>query len=163
MDCAESLQDLLGGLNPDSILVLGSLGEHFVDDYIAKHSSCVVEYIEAEQVLARLDGLARYDLVLVSYVIELMERHDAIHLIARLRDIHARRLVLFVPIGDDWPDLVSHWSKRDLLGLGLVQMAENKALGRAIHIYGYDILTYKIRPDWLNSRFWANPQLFDKR
>lgn len=162
MDDAKSLQGLLGDLDPESILVLGSLGEHFIDEYIAVHPHCSAEFIDAKQALAQLGSLARYDLVLVSHTIEFMQKDEAIRLIARLRDVHAGRLVLFVPMGDGWPGLISRWNKRDLLALGLVQMAEHDLSAGSVHIYGYDILTYKPRPDWLNNRFWANPALFDK-
>lgn len=166
MACEESLESLLGDVKLDSVLVIGvfSVGveKTLIDRYITDHSTCVVEYIDVVDTSERLIGLGRYDLVIVSRTIESMPRSDAIHLIARLRDIHSRRLVLFVPIGDDWPDSVSHWYKRDLLALGMVQMAEHKQGNNPIHIYGYDILTYKTRPDWLNSRFWANPNLFNK-
>lgn len=162
----ESLQSLLGDIKLDSLLVIGTFStgaeKTLIDRYINEHSACVVEYIDIVDTPERLIGLGRYDLVIVSHTIELMPRSDAIHFIARLRDIHSRRLVLFVPIGDGWPDSVSHWYKRDLLALGLVQMAEHKQGNGSVYIYGYDILTYKTRPDWLNSRFWANPNLFDK-
>ncbi len=162
MDHAESLQDLLGELKPKSILLLGLLGEHLIDDYLSEHSDCELVLAEPDDVMDRLDSLPAYDLVFVSNTIEYMPRDKAIQLIARLRDVHARRLILFVAMGDEWPDVVSKWSKSDLLALGLVQMAENVVAGRPIHIYGYDILTYKTCPDWLNSRFWANPNLFDE-
>ncbi|MDD3447840.1 MAG: DUF6231 family protein [Gammaproteobacteria bacterium] len=31
-----------------------------------------------------------------------------------------------------------------------------------VHLYGFDIATYKVTPDWLNSRYWANPELWDR-
>ena len=162
MDHTESLQDLLAELKPRSILLLGLLGEHLIDDYLSAHRDCELAFAEPDHVLDQLDSLPCYDLVLVSNTIEYMPRDRAIQLIARLRDVHARKLILFVATGDEWPDVVSQWSKSDLLALGFMQMAENTVSGRPIHIYGYDILTYKTCPDWLNGRFWANPGLFDK-
>jgi len=162
MDSAESLEELLGELDPKSILVLGQLGEHLIDDYVSDHLDCKLARADPEHVLEQLDSLARYDLVFVSHTIEYMAADRAIQLIARLRDIHARRLILVVAMGEQWPGSISVWNKRDLLALGLVQIAENIVSDRLVHVYGYDILTYKTSPDWLSSRFWANPGLFDK-
>ncbi|WP_290652932.1 DUF6231 family protein [Aquisalimonas sp.] len=29
-------------------------------------------------------------------------------------------------------------------------------------LYGFDVGTYKTTPDWLNPRYWANPELWGK-
>lgn len=162
----ESLHNLLGDMSLKTILAIGlsddSVGRQLIDDYLTQHNTCTAEHIGAKDILERLDGLGRYDLVIVSQTIELMSRLDATHLISKLRDIHSQRLVLFVPIGDGWPNFVSQWQKRDLLSFGLIQLNDYEGVAGPIHIYGYDILTYKTCPDWLNSRFWATPNLFGK-
>lgn len=162
MKQAESLQDLLHGLRPRNILVLGPLGERLIDDYRHADPDCELTVIEPDELFDEFDSLPRYDLVFISHTIEKLPKDEAIRLIARLRDIHARRLILLVMMGEGWPNAVSQWHKRDVLALGLVQMAENITNGLPVHIYGYDILTYKTCPDWLNSRFWAHPELFGK-
>jgi len=163
---AESLHNLLGDMSLETILAIGlsdgGVGRQLIDDYLTQHNTCTAEYIGAKDILERLNGLGRYDLVIVSQTIELMSRSDAMHLISKLRDLHSQRLVLFVSIGDSWQNSVSQWKKRDLLSLGLIQLNDYEGEAGPIHIYGYDILTYKTCPDWLNSRFWATPNLFGK-
>ena len=34
--------------------------------------------------------------------------------------------------------------------------------GQTLHLFTYDLLDYKQVPDWLNAKFWANPQNFGK-
>ncbi|MGD8939893.1 MAG: DUF6231 family protein [Gammaproteobacteria bacterium] len=31
-----------------------------------------------------------------------------------------------------------------------------------MHVYAFDIASYKTTPDWLNNKYWANPELWDK-
>lgn len=70
-------------------------------------------------------------------------------LIARLRDVSARALLLWLP------------AKRELnaSALGLTPLHAN---GDGV-LYGYEIATYKTPPDWLNANYWANPQMWDKK
>lgn len=78
-------------------------------------------------------------------------------LLARLRDLHARQLLAFIPVTD------SDWQAADGLALGLQRQArfedEHGVLREA---WSYDIRTYKSVPDWLNPRFWANPEQWDR-
>ena len=33
---------------------------------------------------------------------------------------------------------------------------------RAMQLWQFNLFDYKQLPDWLNSRFWANPEMWDK-
>ena len=35
-------------------------------------------------------------------------------------------------------------------------------LGQTLTLYTYDLYEYKQVPDWLNAKFWANPENFGK-
>jgi hypothetical protein len=53
---------------------------------------------------------------------------------------------------------VNGWQFADFLGLGFklhFQDDDNQ-------IFFYAIESYQIKKDWLNARFWANPENFDK-
>ena len=41
-------------------------------------------------------------------------------------------------------------------------VARLEADGAQWHAWSYDIRTYKSVPDWLNPKFWANPENWDK-
>jgi hypothetical protein len=79
---------------------------------------------------------------------------DARQLIAVMRDLLARQLLVFVPenLLDD----------TTLIGLGLTRQARFEIDAAHWQAWSYDIRTYKSVPDWLNPRFWANPENWNK-
>lgn len=81
---------------------------------------------------------------------------EAMPLIAALRDLYAKRLLVFVP------PMAFHWKSETLLGLGLSLLANYELEGESYQAWSFDILTYKPAPDWLNPRFWANPENWNK-
>jgi len=70
------------------------------------------------------------------------------HGLTHLRDLLARR-VLVVAYGDQSTGLRA-------LGFSKIETIEGWEL------WQFNILEYKQIPDWLNSRYWANPENFDK-
>lgn len=83
-----------------------------------------------------------------------MDRFLARQLIAALRDLLARQTLAFVP-----ENLLEDTA---LLGLALQRQARFEVDGVAWQAWSYDIRTYKAVPDWLNPKFWANPENWDK-
>lgn len=83
-----------------------------------------------------------------------MERGEARALIAALRDLLARQMLVFVP-----ENLLEDTA---LVGLALNRQARIEADGMVWQAWSYDIRTYKAVPDWLNPKFWANPENWDK-
>lgn len=70
------------------------------------------------------------------------------HGLTHLRDLLARR-VLVVAYGDQSAGLRA-------LGFSQIEKIEDWEL------WQFNILEYKQIPDWLNSKYWANPENFDK-
>ncbi|SFD68889.1 hypothetical protein SAMN05660831_02119 [Thiohalospira halophila DSM 15071] len=93
----------------------------------------------------------RFDLALLLHAVEPLESTAGEQLIGRVRDLLAPRLILAVAAGTR--------SANALRGLGLVHAGDSD--DGAVALWTWDIATYKLTPDWLNSRFWANPELFD--
>lgn len=94
----------------------------------------------------------RYPLAIVAETIEPLDAAAARELLAALRDRLAAHVVLWVDIGR-----------------APVPESELRALGFRIHardgaqlLCGFDLQDYKDRPDWLNPRQWAHPELWDK-
>ena len=98
-------------------------------------------------------GRRRADLAIASLETGSNPR-QARQLIAVMRDLLARQLLVFVPenLLDD----------TTLIGLGLSRQARYDINGERWQAWSHDILTYKPAPDWLNPRFWANPENWDK-
>lgn len=82
------------------------------------------------------------------------DAREARQLIAVLRDLLARQLLVFVP--------ESVLADAALLGLGLTRQARYELEEAHWQAWSYDIRTYKSVPDWLNPRFWANPENWNK-
>ena len=102
----------------------------------------------------------RHDIAIAWLDHELVWR-DALHVLSALRDLHARQLLAFVPISA-WQQADSQWQPDQLRALGLQQQARFEQNGALIEAWSFDIRTYKAVPDWLNPRFWANPENWNK-
>ncbi len=74
--------------------------------------------------------------------------HVIAHGLTHLRDLLARR-VLVVAFGDQSAGLRA-------LGFSQIEQIEGWEL------WQFNILEYKQTPDWLNSRYWANPENWGK-
>jgi hypothetical protein len=107
---------------------------------IASAQEIATQHARAELAIARLPAS--------------LEPREARRLIAALRDLLARQLLLFVPekLLDD----------TTLLGLALTRQARFDVEGEHWQAWSYDIRTYKSVPDWLNPKFWANPENWNR-
>lgn len=108
-----------------------------------------------------LAGLALFDLALVVDAPRTLSTIATRQLLARLRNYSARAIVAAFDI--DAARQSNRWSAAEFLGLGFRRVAEARTLSSRYWIYRYDIYDYKITPDWLNSRYWANPEQWDRR
>ena len=163
---AFDIETLINECQPSSILTIGEQTQSFVTDYVAQKQSlnrkCTVTSISFQDALANLQETMRYDVGVVADTLEFLDKDQSGQLIARLRDLHTARFVLVVRIGDQWQHIKSVWQTVDLLGYGMKLVNRYNVDGKPIHIYKYDIATYKKTPEWLNSKNWANPQHWDR-
>ena len=77
---------------------------------------------------------------------------QAQHLISQTRLYVAPRILLVVQSGCVLDEAMFR-------ALGFTLSATDAAAGLRIHYYDLD--TYKTVPDWLNPRFWANPERWE--
>ena len=89
-------------------------------------------------------------------------------LLARLRDLHADRVVHVEsgcqnPRPDDPTHDYQRWTLADSLSLGYSRRGVVTNGSEQLHIFEFDIYTYKPAPDWLNARHWANPERWGKQ
>lgn len=91
---------------------------------------------------------------------------DTLKLIAtRLRDLFAEQSLLFLAVsghcsGPDKSDGVTDKFSLNDLGYTLLPITESDDCYS--HCWQFNLYDYKRQPDWLNARFWANPENFDK-
>jgi hypothetical protein len=112
-----------------------------------------IEFMDATQIGKPETLQGHWDLVIIDEVLLNLPRDQVIQTISRLRDLHARRLVILFPDQPDAPCSIKH---EDLISLGF------RALESQPGIFYHDLYDYKDTPDWLNNQYWANPENWDK-
>ena len=73
-------------------------------------------------------------------------------LLVKLRDLMAKRIVVVSQLQDE----------KLLRSLGFTQLIDRTLHDRDFALWQFNILTYKHVPDWFNSKFWANPENWNK-
>lgn len=106
---------------------------------------------------SRLDDLPRAALAIVDGCAAFSSEAAAVQLVGRLRDLHADRVLVIADRGDD-----AHLGRHTLIGLGFQRWGHSRDPDGRRRWYEFDMAHYKVTPDWLNARHWANPELWDK-
>lgn len=157
--CFEVMSAALESIQPRTVLALGARACAAAEALPGRHD---ITGIAHGPWLNQVDRLGAFELVFVAGVAEQLPKPEAITLLGRLRDLHTRRLLLLIPLGDDGADRVSVWEQNDLIALGMEQIGACTEADAPLHLYQFDLLTYKRTPDWFNSKYWAHPELWDK-
>lgn len=165
-DYREDIDAALTRLHPCSLLLVGAEADEIAARYLAACDACRVERLEVDRsaagLLDTLLGIDRVELALVAGAVERLDKRTAALMLGRLRDLCAERLLLVVPMGVPVSGAREGWRVEELLAYGLYRAGAYTHAGRPLHVYSFDLYDYKPTPDWLNSRFWAHPELFDK-
>ena len=159
-DYKTDLASLVEQIRPAHLLCLGPEGKLFAP-YCATHVQTQLTVLETPVPLFRALASARFDFVYLSATLEKLSHREGERLLARLRDLHTPRFALLLPLTPN-PDDASHWQEQELFAFGLTRLGLYGAGERRLGLYGYDLDHYKTTPDWLNPRFWANPERWDK-
>lgn len=159
------IETLLNECQPASVLTIGSGADDAVAAYREQKQllgrDCRIARVQRDTAVENLEQ--RYDMGVVTDTVEYMDKSDAVRLLSRLRDLYTARFCVAVRIGRDWPGLTSTWSRNELLGIGMMLVnSYGDDSSRPLHLYKYDIATYKPTPGWLNPDDWANPELWNK-
>jgi hypothetical protein len=97
----------------------------------------------------------RYDVGLVlldSQELLAISNTQKSQLLVKLRDLMAKRIVVVSQLQDE----------KLLRALGFTQLIDRTLHDRDFALWQFNILTYKHVPDWFNSKFWANPENWNK-
>jgi hypothetical protein len=163
----EHIPDLLAARAARSVVVIGPDAEHAASRFSSLHPDAEVASIADSEPLAHIEALGRQDLALVVNALEFMDKPTARVLVSRLRDLYSRCLIVIIRLAGPASMTHSDWVETDLLALGLKQMGlkqigvRDNAPG-TLGIYEFNIKDYKLNPDWLNAKYWANPELWEK-
>ncbi len=99
----------------------------------------------------------RYDLAIVADQLERLDKRTGIELLAGLRNLSVSRMAVLVELPH-----APGWQDTDFFALAMQRQGRYDRDDRHLSLFTYDLAAYKSVPDWLNSKYWANPQLFGK-
>lgn len=145
----EDLKRAIEQLRPAQLLLIG----HHEREPLLRHANQCGSQVTSmtASTAAVLPADQRFDLAIVTEPEPHLGIKMTTALLAALRDVHARRLLI----------LVSGNSAIDLKALGFSLLADYPDNAR--QLYGFELKNYKSTPDWLNAQYWANPEMWDKK
>ncbi len=141
---------------PKRILTLGSHAANTFAEYLERHPQAQLTHIAEGDWLTPIASGLRFDFTFLSGVQEQMSKVQACHLLTQLRDV-SQFLYTKVPLGKAWLNHASLWEKNDMRGLGFDLVSLSAEHGRPVGLFGYDSRAYKSEAEWLNSKYWAQP------
>lgn len=124
--------------------------------YCTEHPECGRVETSEVPLTAELAN-QRYDLAIVADQLERLNKRQGIELLAGLRNLSVNRMAVLVDL-----DRAPEWKDTDFYGLAMQRQGSFQRDERRLTLFTYDLAEYKNVPDWLNSKYWANPQLFGK-
>jgi hypothetical protein len=152
---------LIAEIKPNTLLVLSPT---MFELLTAAKPNCQVLILDitsipTENLAEQLNGLIQdINLVLIGDEIESLDSSSARQVIGQLRNtLNAQILALLsssAPL--DFADMIGLGFKREANELRPTHEKNRMTL------YTYDITNYNKKREWNNSRFWANPENFDK-
>ena len=161
---AAGLTERLESHAPGTLLAIGPGADELLAAYRDAHPDCVVTVVDPDgaldgaALLRDIEGLGRFDLVVLRGVLERLDEASGAHLMARLRDVHTHLLcVVLDDMGQD-----ARWTRDALVAMGLAHWSTERVQAADVDVFGFDLGTYKKTPDWLNARHWAHPEHWDK-
>ena len=98
----------------------------------------------------------RFDLALLVDCLEHLPRRQGLELLGGIRNLNASRVAVLA----DLP--ACGWKDTDFFALALQASERFQRDEQVLSLFTYDLREYKQVPDWLNAKFWANPQNFGK-
>ncbi|MBU1331868.1 MAG: hypothetical protein KJ884_04770 [Gammaproteobacteria bacterium] len=151
----QALAALLELYAPQRLLLIGAQQLPAVDAFAAAHPACEIEFSPAGALSADL-AAQRFDLALAVDCLEHLPKRVGLELLGGIRNLNASRIAVLVDLK------ASQWQETDFFSLAL---QASECFGRdeqVLHLFTYDLLDYKQVPDWLNAKFWANPENYGK-
>ena len=115
--------------------------------------------VEIKQYINQIKKSVNKENLIILEIDELQFNSEMLLDIANLRTYHQTNLII----------LVRHRNKVEpnqfhetLMSYGFKNLFGEKSQNIFYDLYEYNIIDYKIKPEWLNSDYWANPELWKK-
>ena len=151
----QALAALLDRYAPQDLLLVGASALPAVSAFQEAHPSCRVDNAPATPLSSELGG-KRFDLALLVDCLEHLPKRQGLELLGGIRNLNASRVAVLVDLA------ACDWQETDFFALAMQASECFQREGQVLHLFTYDLLDYKQVPDWLNAKFWANPENFGK-
>ncbi len=151
----QALAALLERQKPARLLLVGSSELPAVTAFCANHPDSQFCHVN-DAILPPHVAAQRYDLAIVADCLEHLPKRPALELVAGIRNLNANRLAVMVDLG------ATDWLESDFYSLAMHASEQFQREQQTLTLFTYDLYDYKQIPDWLNAKFWANPQNFGK-
>ncbi|WP_312934806.1 DUF6231 family protein [Pseudomonas sp.] len=150
----QALAALLDRVRPQRLLLVGS---HFpaLDAFAQTHPHCTLDTAPPGPLPAAL-AACRYDLALLVECLEHLPKRSGLELLGGIRNLNASKVAVLVDLE------ACGWQDTDFFALALSASERFSRGEQQLCLFTYDLRDYKQVPDWLNARFWANPENFGK-
>ena len=151
----QALAALLERCAPERLLVIGASHFPALQAFQDAHPDTHIAQCTAGPLSAEL-AAQRFDLALVVDCLEHISKREGLQLLGGIRNLNASRIAVLADLN------ACGWQTTDFYSLAL-QVSERFARDeQVLTLFTYDLREYKQVPDWLNARFWANPENFGK-
>jgi hypothetical protein len=151
----QALAALLDQQAPAQLLVVGAGQFPALEAYATAHGDSRIATCPPGPLPADLAS-QRFDLAVVVDCLEHLPKRDGLQLLGGIRNLNASRIAVLVDLA------ASGWGDTDFYSLALQANERFERDGQVLTLFTYDLREYKQVPDWLNAKFWANPQNFGK-
>lgn len=151
----QALAALLDLHRPKRLLLVSASQFPALDAFRAAHADTEVFYAAPGPLPEDL-AVQRFDLALVVDCLEHLSKPQGLTLLGGIRNLNASRIAVLVDLG------ACDWKDTDFFSLALQAGERFQRDDQVLTLFTYDLLDYKQVPDWLNARFWANPENFGK-
>ena len=151
----QALAALLDRYAPARLLLIGASEFPALAAFKEAHPDTCVAYAAPGALPAEL-AAQRFDLALVVDCLEHLPKRNGLNLLGGIRNLNASRIAVLADLS------ASGWQETDFYSLALQASERFQREEQVLTLFTYDLLDYKQVPDWLNSRFWANPENFGK-
>lgn len=145
------ISPLIAQFQAKSVLIVGETAQNCYPSAFDTQKQIIKPPFSLEQ----LSHIKPIDLAVVSDITGMLTQHDAIQWLSMLRNRHAAHIII---ISDNAASLQQGWQLNDYLSLGMKHLKTTETH----QLFSYTIENYQIKKEWLNSKNWANPEMFDK-
>ena len=151
----QALAALLDLYAPQHLLVVGASQFPALEAFQNAHPEVVVAHAAPGALPPEL-AAQRFDLALVVDCLEHLPKRTGLELLGGIRNLNASRIAVLADLA------ACDWKETDFFALALQSNERFQRDEQVLTLFTYDLREYKQVPDWLNARFWANPENYGK-